>query len=186
MPRALTQILFRAARWRVIAALLLLCLGYFWLFNFSALPFSVQAVKDAGCGQGFLDTRLHYDAAAASQAFACYGGSGRAVYRRFLLLDAAFAVCYGLCFSLLLWRLLSALTAANSRWRAVAWLPLAVAVSDLFENFSLLYLLAAYPAAVPVLSTLAGLFTLSKWALSTVSLLALAACCARLLWPPWR
>ena len=182
MPHTRTPVMSSAARRRVISALLLICLGYFWIFNLSALPFSVQAVKDAGCGQGLLDTRLHYDAAAVSQAFTCYSSSGRTMYRDFLLLDASFALCYGFGFSLLLMRWLVMLSARNNRWRVVALLPLAVAGFDLLENGSLLYLLAIYPAAVPGLATLAGLFTSIKWLLGATSLLALVACCALALW----
>ena len=182
MPRAITPTLFRPARWSVIAALLLICLGYFWAFNFSLLPFSVQALRDAGCGQGLLDARPYYDATAVSQAFACYGEAGRAVYHVFLLLDTSFALCYGLGFSFLLSRLQAALNATSSRWRVARLLPLGVALSDVLENISLLYLLASYPVALPALASLAGMFTLSKWVLSILSLAALAACYALLLW----
>ena len=182
MPAPLSRALYRFASWRVITPLLLLCAGYFWMFNYSPLPLSNPALVAAGCGEGLLDLLPYYDARAAYRALDCYGDTGRAIYRHYLLADTSFVFCYGLGFSLLLTRLLADLTALGSRWRKANLLPLGVALADVLENLGIYCLLVAYPRSIPVLGDLAGLATLLKFALTALALVALAGCLSTLLW----
>jgi hypothetical protein len=182
MLALLSRSLYRHAAWRAIAALLLVCAAYFWIFNYSSLPFSNPALVAAGCGEGLLDLRPYYDASAAYRALDCYGGAGRAIYRRFLVTDMSFLFFYGAAFSLLLTRLLATLTAPASRWRAANLLPLGVALADAVEDILLFSLLGEYPRHIPALGDLAGIATMTKHALAAASLAALAGCVGTLLW----
>ena len=182
MLTAFSRVLYRHATWRAIVPLLLICAGYFWVFNYSSLPISNPAVVATGCGEGLLDLRQYYNASAAYQALDCYGVTGRAIYKRFLLADTSFVFFYGAGFSLLLTRLLSMLTVQASRWRIANMLPLSVALADATENLLIFILLSAFPQYLPELGDLAGLVTLTKWALSVVSLATLTGCLGTLLW----
>lgn len=182
MLAALSRTLYRHATWRAIVPLLLACTGYFWVFNYSSLPFSNPSLVATGCGEGLLDLRPYYDASAAYQALHCYGDAGRAIYRRFLMVDMSFVLFYGTGFSLLLTRLLATLTAPASNWRLAHLLPLSVALADAMEDFALFCLLTVYPRFIPVFGDLAGLFTLIKNVLTVASLATLAGCVGILLW----
>lgn len=186
MFTSLGDYLYRHASWRPILALILICAGYFWVFNYSTLPFSNKALVAAGCGEGVLDVRPYYDAATAYRALLCYGDGGRAIYRRFLLADASFACCYGLAFSLLLSRLLAASRGFAGRRRSVILLPLFVALADIIENILIFSLLELYPHEVPIIADLAGAATLSKWILTLLALTILAVSITRLLWQQYR
>lgn len=186
MFASLSAYLYRHASWRLILTLILICIGYFWVFNYSTPPFSNKALVAAGCGEGVLDVRPYYDAATAYRALLCYGDNGRAIYRRFLLADASFACCYGVAFSLLLSRLLAASTVIATRWRKVNVLPLLVAFADLIENMLIFSLLAVYPHEAPIIAGLAGVATLSKWILTLLALTILAASITGLLWRQYR
>lgn len=54
-----------------------------------------------------------------------------------------------------------------------AWLPVVIAAMDLFENLSVLRLLALYPIENQSLATLASFFTTSKWVLVGVLFFAM-------------
>lgn len=183
MLTALSRALYRHSRWRTVVALLLVCAGYFWVFNYAShFPFSNPALIAAGCGEGLLDLRPYYNASAAHQALDCYGVTGRAIYRHFLMADTSFLLIYGPAFALLLTRLLATLTTPTSRWRIANLLPLSVALADALENLALFVLLAAYPRFLSPLGNLAGLATSTKWVLTLASLATLAGCVGTHLW----
>ncbi len=182
MLESLLRLLYRHAQWRLITPLFLLCLGYAWLFNFSAFPYANPALVAIGCGQGLLDVLPHYDAAQAYHAFECYGVAGRSLYQHYLMVDATFAACYGLCFSLVMSVLVRANRAGGSAWRWLALLPLAIALADGAENVLLYRLLAAYPQQLPTLAGLAGMATSSKWLLSGLTSLLMLLGLLRLAW----
>lgn len=182
MVATISRAFYRHATWRIIIPMLLLFAGYFWVFNFSSLPFSNPALIAAGCGEGLLDLRPYYNASAAHQALDCYGNRGRAIYQRFLVADMSFVLIYGSGFTLLLSRLLASLTTPASRWRIANLLPLSVAIADAMENILLFTMLAAYPRFLPMLGDLAGLATLLKGVLTVASLATLVGCVGTLLW----
>ncbi len=166
--------LYRHTSWRNIISLLLLFAGYFWVFNFSTLPFSNPALISAGCGEGMLDARFYYTASEAHQALNCYGPTGRAIYRHFLMADMTFVFIYGAGFALLLSRLLGSLT--NSRWRLLSLLPVGIALADATENLLIFRLLAVYPDFPALLGQIAGYATLIKSILSAVAVIVLLTC----------
>ena len=179
---AFSRSLYRHATRRKIVPLLLLFAAYFWVFNFSTLPFSNPSLMAAGCGEGLLDIRPFYTAVEAHRALDCYGPAGRSIYQHFLLVDMSFVFIYGFGFALLLSSLLAALTTPESRWRLLNLLPLGIALADATENFALFALLAAYPGFPATLGELAGMATLFKNLLSVTALATLVVCaCARLL-----
>jgi len=180
MLARLVRFVFQQARWSMIVPLLLVIAGYFWVFNFSSLPLSNPAVIAAGCGEGLLDIMPYYDASDAYRVLNCYGASGRGIYQRFLLADMSFVLFYGAGFTLLLARLMAML--AVDRLRMLALLPACIALADACENIALLWLLAAYPDALPGVAQSAGLFTATKHLLSAVSILMLMICGGMLAW----
>ncbi len=82
-----------------------------------------------------------------------------------LLLDMPYMAIYCLLFSGLMIKIWGSKNAA--------WLPVVIAVMDLFENLSVLRLLALYPVENQRLAVLASLFTTSKWVLVGVLFFAM-------------
>ncbi|WP_026969876.1 hypothetical protein [Algoriphagus terrigena] len=137
-----------------------LCLlaGLFLLFNF--LLSSTMPKEHA------LDLMFAYSADDAYGALAKMDLSQRETYRIGIwALDMPYMAVYFLLFSGLLIRLLK-----NTK---VAWLPFGVLVMDLFENLSVLKILALYPVQNMSMASVASLFTTSKWVLVVVLLVVL-------------
>jgi len=67
MLTTFSRALYHHATWRTIVPLLLVCAGYYWVFNYSSFPFANPALVAAGCGEGLLDLRPYYDASVAHQ-----------------------------------------------------------------------------------------------------------------------
>ena len=182
MLSSLSNLLFRRARWVYIFPLLLICVGYVWLFNFSTASFANPAVVAAGCGQEVLDVRLRYGAELVYEALECYGPAGRAAYTKFLLVDASFAAFYGLTFSLLMSWFVESAKARRSALRWAQLVPLGIALADTLENALLSRLLSTFPTQHLFLADLAGLATTAKWALSALTTAILLAVATHLVW----
>ena len=164
-------------------ALLVATSGFFWLFNFSSLPFAIsnpQLVKISG-GAGLLDLKFFYTAQDAYAFLTQYGEEGRELYKHFLSADFVFAFCYGLGFSMLFTRLLRALHGSESGWMKFNLLPLGVALADYSENIFILLMLNQYPENLQIIGMLAGISTLIKQLLTYCSLIFLLIGTARLL-----
>ena len=65
-------------------------------------------------------------------------------------------------------------TAAGSRWRGVALLPIVAVALDYAENICTATVMARYPARTPVLAELAPLFTAGKGLALSASFMLLA------------
>ncbi len=164
-----------------MVGLLICAAGFFWLFNFSALPLSNPELKRVGSGEGLLDLRLYYSAQEAFRTIESYGAEGRALYLRFLAADFVFVPIYGLAFALLFTRLAITLWGRASSRLRVNLLPLGIALADFAENICLLLLLTGYPEHSLFVGTLAGMATLTKQVLTFSALLFLTYGCIRLL-----
>lgn len=159
---------------RLMAALLLAVIGFFWLFNFSSFPLSnPQLVKLSG-GEGLLDLKPFYSPHEAFAALGRYGTEGRALYRRYLAADFVFPWVYGFGFALLMTRTVRAVFGEKTPWLKLNLLPLAVAAFDYVENICILRMLSTYPEFSPSMGTLSGIATLGKTVLSAIGLLSLA------------
>lgn len=77
-------------------------------------------------------------------------------------------------------------TAAGSRWRVVALLPVLVVALDYAENVCAATVMARYPARTPVLAELAPIFTAGKWLTLSVSFLLLVVGVVVALTASWR
>ncbi|HEB76702.1 MAG TPA: hypothetical protein ENJ04_10145 [Nitrospirae bacterium] len=157
----------------LMLVLLLAAVGFFWLFNFSALPFSNPELTKLSGGEGLLDLMLYYSAEEAFTALNHYGVAGRELYVRFLAVDFIFIGVYSLGFALLMTRTVRAVCSESSTWRWLNMLPLGIGLFDSMENLSILGMLALYPDASVGLGTLSGVFTLCKHLLTLTALLAL-------------
>lgn len=110
-----------------------------------------------------LDLMFAYSADEAYEALAKMDLSQRETYRIGIwTLDMPYMAVYFLLFSGLLIRVL--------KRNKVAWLPFGILVMDLFENLSVLKILALYPVQNMSLASIASVFTTSKWVLVAVLL----------------
>jgi len=110
-----------------------------------------------------LDLMFAYSADDAYEALTKMDLSQRETYRTGIwALDMPYMAVYFLLFSGLLIRVLKSIK--------LAWLPFGVLVMDLFENLSVLKILALYPVQNMSLASVASLFTTSKWVLVAVLL----------------
>jgi hypothetical protein len=168
------------ARWRRLprvsgrtAALLLLA-----FVAVSAAFFTTGPASDvrALAGGTLVDETPGYTADWLHAQLGGYGPAGRALYARFLLMDAAYAALFSVAVS-------SAIAAAvrpasSAMTRLAAALPVLAGGCDWLENAGLLVLLARYPQQVPVLAASLGVITPVKLALVQLSFLVLAVAVA--------
>ena len=151
-------------------ALFGLCFGFFWLFNFSPLPLSNAAFVKLSGHEGLLDTMLFYSAQEAYTSLTHYGAAGRKLYPLFLAADFLFIPAYSFAFAFLMTLTVRALCGEKTWWSALNLLPLGIGLFDCMENLCILGMLSLYPGSNPVLGTLAGGATLSKWLLTLTAL----------------
>jgi hypothetical protein len=94
--------------------------------------------------------------------------------------DVLYPVLYSAAFAFLLFRLLAPVTGEGSRWRRLALLPFCLAVTDLFENASIIGTLATRAENGPWLDGVV-LFNAVKGVLISVTLAVLGVTlCVRL------
>lgn len=121
------------------------------------------------------DTSFWYlpeDLYAAAEA---WGPEGRAAYvRARVTFDVIWPIVYGTFLLTTLAWLWARGTAAGSRWRAVALLPVVAVALDYAENICAATVMARYPARTPLLAELAPLFTAGKWLTLSASFMLLA------------
>jgi len=166
---------------RLMLFLLLFGAVFFWLFNFSAMPFSNPSLMKISGGIGLLDVMPFYSAHEAFAMLNQYGAQGRDLYLRFLVADFMFIPTYSLGFALLFTRTVRAKFRADDTWLRLNLLPLACGLFDCLENLCVLGMLFMYPGTSVALGTLAGLATLCKTVLTFVSLLCMGSLAMSLL-----
>ena len=155
--------------WLVLGAVLL-----FVLFAAMVLPAQVEAGAFCTVRHAAPDTSLWYfpeDLYAAAEA---WGRDGRAAYvHARVTFDVIWPMVYGtLLLTTLAW-VWARGTAAGSRWRGVALLPVVAVMLDYAENICTATVMARYPARTPVLAELAPLFTAGKWLTLSASFMLL-------------
>ena len=140
-------------------------------FNFFILP--AMAPKTGLAAQAPLfDVKLWYTPQELGRALMLFTpAQRRAAAIGHLTLDVLYPLVYGTLFSLLLILLHRPFSTAG-RYRRLLALPWLAVLADYGENLLLAALFLAYPARLPALERLAPLFTALKWALVSLTLLA--------------
>jgi hypothetical protein len=154
--------------WMLI--LLLVVLGFFWLFNFSPLPISNSEFIKLSGHEGLLDAMPFYSAQEAYGALTHYGATGRKLYLKFLAADFLFILVYSLAFALLMTRTVRAVCGEGASCLTLNVLPLGIGLFDCVENLCILGMLLVYPVNNTVLGTLSGAATLCKWLLTLAAI----------------
>jgi hypothetical protein len=176
-----TQWIERRYSTPLMLVLLLASAGFFWLFNFSALPLSNPELVKLSGREGLLDLMPYYTAQQAFVILGHYGLAGRELYFRFLAADFVFIPVYSLAFAFLMTRALRALCAESNSWSWLNLLPLGIGILDGVEDLSILVMLSLYPDTAVVFGTLSGIATLCKYLLTLLALLSLGCIGLRLL-----
>ncbi|MBF0526303.1 MAG: hypothetical protein HQK56_14560 [Deltaproteobacteria bacterium] len=156
----------------LMLALFLVVFGFFWLFNFSPLPFSNSEFVKLSGHEGLLDAMPFYSAQEAYTTLTHYGVAGRKLYLRFLATDFVFIPFYCLSFAFLMTQIIRAVCGPGTSWLMLNSLPFGVAFFDCAENICILGMLGLYPGSNTILGTISGVTTLCKWLLT----LATASC----------
>lgn len=157
----------------LMLVLLLASAGFFWLFNFSALPLSNPELVKLSGREGLLDLLPYYTAQEAFVIIGHYGAAGRELYLRFLAADFVFILVYSLGFAFLMTRAFRAVCPRGNSWLWLNLLPFGIGIFDSVENLCILVMLSLYPDAAVVFGTLSGIATLCKYVLSLLALLTL-------------
>ena len=170
----------RVARWierhystPLMLVLLLASAGFFWLFNFSALPFSNPELVKLSGREGLLDLMPYYTAQQAFMILGHYGAAGRELYLRFLAADFVFIPVYSLGIAFLMTRAVRAVCTQGNSWLWHNLLPCGIGIFDSVENLCILVMLRLYPNTAAVFGTLSGIATLCKYVLTLLALLTL-------------
>jgi len=155
--------------WMALGAVVL-----FVLFTAMVLPAQAEVGAFYTVRYAAPDTSVWYfpdDLYAAAEA---WGREGRAAYvHARVTFDVIWPLVYGTFLLTTLAWVWARGTAAGSRWRGVALLPIVGVALDYAENVCTATVMARYPARTPVLAELAPLFTAGKWLALSASFLLL-------------
>jgi len=154
--------------------LALLALVIFVLFVATVLPTQAAKVDENSAGAATPDLSIYYSAQDLYCWAAAYGLLGRQAYVRARL---TFDVIWPLVYTFFLvtaasWLYKRAFS-AGSIWQYANLVPLLGMIFDFLENFSTSMVMLRFPEPTPILDSLAGVFTMVKWALMSASLILL-------------
>lgn len=117
-----------------------------------------------------LDTMLNYSLEEAYGQLRAYGENGRTIcVFSTLILDSLFPLLYGAFMSLILAFLLQ-----ETKYRILILMPLLVIFADYIENTHIAFLLINFPEQLPNVVYFCNLFTLIKWTLIGLALMAIS------------
>lgn len=139
------------------------------LFNVG--PYARLQASEAGV---LLEERFGYSPAQAYHLLDRLGSEGRREYSTFQVLDSVNALLMTCALTLAMTFALRRAFAANSRLGMTVVLPLLAGGSEVAENVLLLWMLAAFPSAPPVLVAAGGLVTATKLVLGFGALVVTA------------
>lgn len=147
----------------------------FALFTALVLPAQAELGAFYTVRHAAPDTSLWYSPDDLYAAAEAWGRDGRSAYvQARVTFDVVWPIVYGaFLLTTLAWAWARG-TAAGSRWRVVALLPLVAVALDYAENSCTATVMARYPARTPVLAELAPIFTAGKWLTLSASFLLLA------------
>ena len=158
----------------LLIILMVTALVFFWLFNFSSVPFSNPTLIKISGHDGLLDLLPYYSAQEAFTMLGHYGSAGRELYLKFLIADFIFIPIYSLGFGLLMTRVLRARFGLQERWLWLNLLPFAIGVFDCIEDLCILTMLQRFPQTDFAIGTLSGIATLCKTILTLIGFSILA------------
>lgn len=167
------QSMQRFANWRVFLILLVAYGIYFPIFFFADVPFGITAIRPYASGAGILDVELFYTAEQAYERLDLLGEQGRMAYLHVLLGDLVYPALLGGLLFVSISLMVRALNPGNLSWHYLVFLPLVNMVFDYCENAALFSLLHAFPARLPLVATMSGLFTFTKNLFGLLSFLVL-------------
>jgi hypothetical protein len=154
--------------------LALLALVIFVLFVALVLPAQAARADENSAGATTPDLSIYYSARDLYRWAEAYGPLGRQAYVRARL---TFDVIWPLVYTFFLVTATSWLYrrafAAGSAWQSANLVPLMGMLFDFLENFSTSMVMLRFPEPTQILDSLAGVFTMVKWALMSASLILL-------------
>jgi len=151
--------------WVTLAGLVI-----FILFTALVLPGQSQKAESVSRGAGSPDTSFFYSASDLYRMAEAYGEQGRKDYvkARFTF-DLIFPIVYGVFLVTALSWVFEKWFPTGSRWQLTNLVPLMGMLFDYLENIAAAMVMVRYPASSGVVASLAGIFTLLKWAFISLS-----------------
>lgn len=150
--------------WVALSALVIFLL-------FIALVLPGQAAKADARGASSPDMSFFYTADDLYQMAQAYGRAERLAFVRVrFTFDLIFPLLYTLFLCTGISWVYRRVFSPGSRWRSANVVPILAAAFDYLENLSTSLVMARYPAQTPVVDRLAGIFTMTKWALVSSSI----------------
>lgn len=161
--------------WLVLAALVVIL-----LFMIFALPGQSNGEVQFAVVP---DLSIYYSARSLYRMAETYGEEGRAayIYARFTF-DLVWPIVYGLFLITIISWIYGRILSVEGMWKNLNLVPFLGMLSDYLENISTSIVLWRFPAVTPVISSLAGIFTLSKWILIGISFVLLILGCLLAIW----
>ncbi len=161
----------------------MLAWAVFLLFALVVLPLQAAKATPQEQAAGAPDTSLYYSAEELYAMAGAYGEAGRASFiRAHFTFDVVWPVVYTLFLMIAISEPVGRAFPVDSWWQRANLLPLAAALFDLLENASTALVMARYPAQLPVIASLAGVFTAGKWLLVFANFLVLLAALTARFW----
>ena len=151
--------------WVALSALLI-----FLLFTALVLPQQAAKAEQETGSADSPDTSFLYSPGDLYQMAEAYGEGGRRAYiRARFTFDLVWPVVYTFFLTTGIgWLYLKGFPQHNT-WQRASFIPLFAALCDYLENLSTSLVMARYPNLTPVVSNMAGIFTLVKWLLVSAS-----------------
>ena len=144
-------------------------------FNALIFPLMSERFRELTNGMQTLDVQPGYLHGDAIAQIGQYGEAGRIFYMLIeLTADLFYPLVYATLFSLILALVLKAGLTQSQPYLQLALLPVLMMTADYLENFSIVSMLAFYPAlSIPAVAWFAAAVSFLKWLLGGFSLLAL-------------
>ena len=147
----------------------------FFLFATLVLPGQSASGEGQNEGIGSPDLSFYYSAANLYEMAEGYGEQGRAAYiRARFTFDLVWPLVYTFFLVTTTSWLLKRAFPEQSIWQRANLLPVLGMIFDYLENISTSLVMWRYPAQIPVVDWLAGIFTALKWVLIGGSFVLLA------------
>lgn len=150
----------RASKWWVALGASLL----FLFFTAAVLPQQAEQAETYSQGAGSPDGSFYYSAETLYTMAEAYGEDGRSAYiRARFTFDVVWPLVYtAFLATAISWVFLRAFP-PTSRWQLANLVPVIGAIFDFLENTSTSIVMARYPDTIPVIASIATIFTMTKW-----------------------
>jgi hypothetical protein len=136
----------------------------FLLFMIFVLPGQSSGADDFSAEAGVPDLSIFYSANDLYRMAETYGEAGRAEYIRARFnFDLIWPLVYAFFLITAISWLYRQIIPGESRWRRVNLVPFFGMIFDFLENIATSFVVWRFPQQTPLVSSLAGVFTLVKW-----------------------